>query len=231
MSIHHGRGCSRPAGRAYLEPSYHRFNSCSVDERGRPRRPSPFADRRVQRPQRAVRQVIGTPRPSGPPVRRPGGSLLSGGRSSHSGCHMQQGTPSPVRPLLAAAASSPEMEIPLASGRFVQPQAAPPLPPAATAVPISGRGSASPQSETVSTEAAEYSEHARLVSSALSDDGMTPLIQVRRRVRRRVLLPAGAELLSSAGRPRANSAHHAPVLIRSRHAHASRSCCCSASAC
>ncbi len=92
-----------------------------------------------------------------------------------------QGTPSPVRPLLAASGSSPDrMEIPLAEGRFVQQQAAPPLPPAAAAAgPIIGRSS-SPHSETVSTDAAEYSEHARLVSSALSDDGMTPLIHVRR---------------------------------------------------
>ena len=37
------------------------------------------------------------------------------------------------------------------------------------------------RSDTVSTDAAEYSEHARLVNSALSDDGMTPLIQVGRR--------------------------------------------------
>ncbi|KAI7841423.1 hypothetical protein COHA_004818 [Chlorella ohadii] len=80
------------------------------------------------------------------------------------------------------------MEIPLAEGRFVQQQAAPPLPPAAAAAgPIIGRSS-SPHSETVSTDAAEYSEHARLVSSALSDDGMTPLIHPARTRKQKLLL-------------------------------------------
>ncbi|PRW05827.1 TVP38 TMEM64 family membrane [Chlorella sorokiniana] len=80
------------------------------------------------------------------------------------------------------------MEIPLAEGRFVQPPAAAPLPPAAAAGPLNGRSSPSRHSETVSTDAAEYSEHARLVSSALSDDGMTPLIQPARTRKLKLLL-------------------------------------------
>lgn len=73
-------------------------------------------------------------------------------------------------------------DIPLAEGRFVQ---------APAAAPPTGRpGAGSPVSTGVrssdSTDAAEYSENARLVgSSALSDDGMTPLIQVGPRRRRR----------------------------------------------
>lgn len=83
------------------------------------------------------------------------------------------------------------MEIPLAEGRFVQPQqAAAALPPAAATAaggPFNG-SSPSRHSETMSTDAAEYSEHARLVSSALSDDGMTPLIQPARTRKQNLLL-------------------------------------------
>lgn len=68
-----------------------------------------------------------------------------------------------------------ERSIPLAEGPYHSPPTA--------ARPASRQQGGSPVSlgvqSTVSSEAAEYSEHARLVnSSALSDDGMTPLIHV-----------------------------------------------------
>jgi hypothetical protein len=46
---------------------------------------------------------------------------------------------------------------------------------------VSGGPGGSPTSDvrTEDSDAAEYSENARLVGAALSDDGMTPLIQVR----------------------------------------------------
>lgn len=153
-----------------------------------------------------------------------------------------QGTPSPARPLLAAAASSPEMEIPLAEGRFVQPQqAAAALPPAAATAaggPFNG-SSPSRHSETMSTDAAEYSEHARLVSSALSDDGMTPLIQVCTvhswwvlpcadlAMPVRTMVPAGWREYTVYVSTLCAAALCPP---RSRRARASRTCCCSASA-
>lgn len=67
-----------------------------------------------------------------------------------------------------------ERSIPLAEGPYHSPQVA--------ARPPSSQQGGSPVSlgvqSTVSSEVAEYSEHTRLVrSSALSDDGMTPLIQ------------------------------------------------------
>ena len=82
---------------------------------------------------------------------------------------------SPSRPPLTGSSS---MEIRLAEGqgRYQSPGGG-----TATAGPSGGPGG-SPTSDGVRTEdsdAAEYSENARLVGAALSDDGMTPLIQVR----------------------------------------------------
>ena len=83
---------------------------------------------------------------------------------------------SPLRPP-SPGSSSMEIRLAEGQGRFQSPGGG-----AATAGP-SGLPAGSPTSDGLRSEdsdAAEYSENARLVGAALSDDGMTPLIQVRR---------------------------------------------------
>ena len=87
-------------------------------------------------------------------------------------------------PPWASPNTSPSMEIALGEGRYgLTPPSGGSAAAAAAAAAAdrpstSGRPTSSPTG-TTSTDAAEYSENARLVSSALSDDGMTPLISVR----------------------------------------------------
>ena len=203
---------------------------------------SPFADRRCRAPQPPFAGFQAPGQPAVDSQRSAQAPAATGGRSARGTAKPwpMQGTPSPARPLLAAAVSSPEMEIPLAEGRFVQPQqAAAALPPAAATAaggPFNG-SSPSRHSETMSTDAGEYSEHARLVSSALSDDGMTPLIQVCN-VHRWWVLPCADLAMPVLNCPSGLAALHcrrstlctALCPPRSQRARVSRTCCCSASA-